>query len=36
MKLSAQKVKVGEDLKVSVDVRNTGDRAGDELVGTNS
>jgi beta-glucosidase len=32
LKLSAQSVKAGEGVKVSVDVRNAGDRAGDEVV----
>jgi beta-glucosidase len=32
LKLSAQSVKAGEGLKVSVDVRNSGERAGDEVV----
>ena len=32
LKLSAKSVKAGEGVKVSVDVRNTGDRAGDEVV----
>jgi beta-glucosidase len=30
--LSARSVKAGEGVKVSVDVRNAGDRAGDEVV----
>ena len=32
LKLSAKSVKAGEGVKVSVDVRNAGDRAGDEVV----
>jgi beta-glucosidase len=32
LKLSADKVKAGENVKVSVSVQNTGDRAGDEVV----
>jgi beta-glucosidase len=32
LKLSAKSIKAGEGVKVSVDVRNAGDRAGDEVV----
>jgi len=32
LKPSAKKVKAGESVRVSVDVQNTGDRAGDEVV----
>jgi beta-glucosidase len=32
LKLSARSVKAGQSVKVSVDVRNIGDRAGDEVV----
>jgi beta-glucosidase len=32
LKLSAKTVKAGEGVRISVDVQNTGDRAGDEMV----
>jgi beta-glucosidase len=32
LKLSAKSIKAGQSVKVSVDVRNAGDRAGDEVV----
>ncbi|NVM55305.1 MAG: glycoside hydrolase family 3 C-terminal domain-containing protein [Candidatus Helarchaeota archaeon] len=32
LKLSAQEIKAGDDLEVSVEVENTGDRTGDEVV----
>jgi beta-glucosidase len=32
LKLSAEKVKAGEGVRISVEVQNTGDRAGEEVV----